>query len=66
MKSIENVFKNMGQLFNMANENSVDSEGKTELIMDKITRYVMVEGFNDKLRELREEFFTKQDFRIHS
>jgi len=50
----------------MANENSVDSEGKTELIMDKITRYVMVEGFNDKLRELREEFFTKQDFRIHS
>ena len=31
--------------------------------MDKITNHVMTEGFNEKIRNLREEFFSRVEFK---
>lgn len=33
-------------------------------LMDTITEHVLAQGFNAKIRELRQEFFSKHDFRL--
>jgi hypothetical protein len=34
-----------------------------EKVMDAITKYVIGEGFNAKIRELRSEFYSKAEFK---
>ena len=42
------------------------ADGKDEKLLDVISSHVLDKGFNVKLRELRAEFFSKQDFRIQT
>lgn len=42
---------------------AADESSKGNRLMDKITNHVMTEGFNDKIRNLREEFFSKVEFK---
>ena len=42
---------------------TADENQKGNRLMDKITNHVMTEGFNEKIRNLREEFFSRVEFK---